>query len=207
MPAELPPPARQGFDGLGADDLRALGAGEALVYDGVLGRERALALAALLTASRDGLSEAGVGRGAGRVLARDLRGDLTRWLERGGAQALQPLFELFDRLERELCERAWLGVRATEVQLALYPGGGARYAPHRDAFAGGGRRRATAVYYLNAAWQPGDGGELCVRTPSGTRTLAPLLDRLVLYLAEEVEHEVLPAHAPRWAVTAWFLGP
>lgn len=207
MDREPTPPARSGFAGLGADDLSALGAGEVLVYDGVLGRERALALAAELTASREGLAEAAVGRGGGRVLARDLRGDLTRWLERGCAEPLRPLFELFDHLERDLRERAWLGVRATEVQLALYPGGGAAYAPHRDAFAGGGRRRATAVYYLNETWRPGDGGELRVRTPSGERALEPLLDRLVLYLAEKVEHEVLPAHAPRWAVTAWFLGP
>jgi SM-20-related protein len=204
MPAEPPP---SGFAGLSAPDLRRLGAGELLVFDGALGPERARELAERLTASRDGLAEAGVGRGGERVLDRGVRGDLTRWLERASAGPEAPLFALFDGLERDLRERAWLGVRATEVQLALYPGGGERYAAHRDAFAAGGRRRATAIYYLNAAWRPGDGGELRAHTPAGTLTVEPLLDRLVLYLSERVEHEVLPVHAPRWAVTAWFLGP
>jgi len=34
-----------------------------------------------------------------------------------------------------------------------------------------------------------------------------VLDRLVLFLAEKVEHAVLPCAAPRWAATAWYLGP
>jgi SM-20-related protein len=29
---------------------------------------------------------------------------------------------------------------------------------------------------------------------------------LIAFLATRVEHEVLPAHAPRLAVTAWFYG-
>jgi len=185
---------------LGPAELERLGAGEVLVFDGALGAERALAVAARLTASREGLAEAGVGR----VRDPGVRGDLTRWLERDSAE---PLFALFDGLLVELRERAWLGVREMEVQLALYPGRGESYVAHRDAFAGGGRRRATAVYYLNAAWKPGDGGELRVETPDGWREIEPVLDRLVVYLAEVVRHEVMPVHAPRWAVTAWFLGP
>jgi SM-20-related protein len=194
------------FDGLSAVDLRRLGAGEVLVFDAVLGAERAAALRLCLTASRAGLVEANVGRGGERVRDPGVRGDLTRWLERDPAEPLASLFALFDRLELELRERAWLGVRETEVQLALYPGFGESYVAHRDAFAGGGRRRATAVYYLND-WQPGDGGELRVETPAGALEIEPMLDRMVVYLAEVVRHEVLPVHAPRWAVTAWFLGP
>ena len=35
----------------------------------------------------------------------------------------------------------------------------------------------------------------------------PGVDRLVVFLSDRVEHEVLPAHAERWAVTAWYYGP
>ena len=35
----------------------------------------------------------------------------------------------------------------------------------------------------------------------------PELDRLIVFLSERVEHEVLPARTPRRAVTAWFRGP
>jgi SM-20-related protein len=32
----------------------------------------------------------------------------------------------------------------------------------------------------------------------------PILDRLLVFLSERVEHEVLPTRVPRRAVTAWF---
>jgi SM-20-related protein len=210
-------PARPGPDwpaeGWDAELVAALGRGEALVFDGVLGPATSAAVAHALTASDAALTPAAIGRLDGKVVAPDLRGDVTRWLERADAGPLAPLWALFDRVGRELRGKAWLGTREMEVQLALYPGDGARYRRHRDAFAGGGRRRATAVYYLNPAWRPGAGGELRVFAPGGeaggerVRELAPLLDRLVVFLAERVEHAVLPCSAPRWAATAWYLGP
>jgi SM-20-related protein len=200
---------RPGFSGLDGAQTAALGAGQALVFDGVLGHARARALAAHLSDPAQ-LSAARVGRGAGRQHAPEVRGDRTRWLTRSSSEPLAALFELFDQIAANLRERAWLGIEDYEVQLALYPGAGERYAPHRDAFAGQGRRRATAIYYLNPHWQPEDGGELQLAPSPGEPTpppIAPLLDRLVLFLAERVEHEVRATRAPRWAATAWFLGP
>lgn len=50
------------------------------------------------------------------------------------------------------------GSRRLSCMVARYPGGGARYARHRDALPAPGdaapRRRLTAVYYLNEAWHP-----------------------------------------------------
>jgi SM-20-related protein len=195
---------RAPWPGLAPDDVARLGAGDAPIFDGVLGELTAHAVAAALTQDEERLRPAAIGRGSERRVDAGVRGDLRRWLEPSVAP---PLWELFDRLRRELRERAWLGVDDLEVQLALYPGGSAGYLPHRDAFAAGGRRRVTATYYLNAAWRPGDGGELRLTTPAGPRLVAPLLDRLVLFRSELVPHEVLPARAPRWAVTAWYLGP
>ena len=40
--------------------------------------------------------------------------------------------------------------------------------------------------------------------PDGPVDVEPVLDRLLVFQSERVEHEVLPARAPRWAVTAWF---
>jgi SM-20-related protein len=34
----------------------------------------------------------------------------------------------------------------------------------------------------------------------------PSLDRLVVFLSERIDHEVLPAFAPRLALTAWYYG-
>jgi SM-20-related protein len=92
------------------------------------------------------------------------------------------------------------------VQLARYPGGGARYERHRDAFSGGPSRRLTAIYYLNDGWSPADGGALRIHADDGAVDLAPTIDRLVVFLSERLEHEVLPAFAPRLAITAWYRG-
>lgn len=197
---------RAPWPGLAPDDVARLGDGDALLFDGVLGEPAARAVSLALARDDGRLRPAAVGRGSERRLDGGVRGDLRRWLEPSEAPAAAPLWRLFERVGKELRERAWLGVEDVELQLALYRAG-AGYLRHRDAFAGGGRRRVTATYYLNAAWRPGDGGELRLATPAGARLVEPLLDRLVLFRSEVVPHEVLPARAPRWAVTAWYLGP
>lgn len=210
-PAPREEPAPRAWSGLAPLDVPALGAGEVLVWDGVLGAARAHALAAALCRAAQPLAPAWVGHGSERRERQAVRGDRTRWLERTSAAPERWLWELFEHVARELCEKAWLGVHELEVQLACFPGdaagAGAGYAPHRDSFAGGGRRRAAAVYYLNPDWRPEHAGELRVWTPSGVQSLAPAGDRLVVWLTDLVLHEVLPTRAARWAATAWFLGP
>lgn len=57
-----------------------------------------------------------------------------------------------------IAEVLGFGSRRLSCMVARYPGGGARYARHRDALPVPGdaapRRRLTAVYYLNEAWIP-----------------------------------------------------
>jgi SM-20-related protein len=65
----------------------------------------------------------------------------------------------------------------------------------------------TAIYYANPGWRPGDGGTLRLHLDEGSIDVAPELDRLIVFRSERVEHEVLPAQAPRRAVTAWYRGP
>jgi SM-20-related protein len=121
------------------------------------------------------------------------------------------LWALFRALRDSLNRGAYLGLDRMEVQVARYPGGGAVYARHRDAFpappAGRPNRRVTAIYYANPAWEPDDGGVLRLHGADGPVDVAPVLDRLLVFLSERVEHEVLPARAPRCAVTAWFRPP
>jgi SM-20-related protein len=51
---------------------------------------------------------------------------------------------------------------------------------------------------------PGGADDADASTDVASVDVAPLLDRLLVFLSERVEHEVLPMRAPRWAVTAWF---
>eukprot|EP00966_Prymnesium_polylepis_P165957 3836251-Prymnesium_polylepis.1 len=87
--------------------------------------------------------------------------------------------------------------------LACYPGNGARYVRHLDN-PGGERsngRLLTLLVYLNAEWQPEDGGMLRIHRADGSSVdIEPLLDRAVVFWSDaRTPHEVLPAQRPRWA--------
>jgi SM-20-related protein len=182
-----------------------------LLRDGVLGRRAAMgihdAVEALAAGGR--LWSAGVSRGPAYRVDATVRGDAIAWIEPDEAPPeLAPLRAVFLALRDALNRGAYLGLDRIEIQVARYPGGGSRYARHRDAFqaspGAGPGRRVTAIYYANPAWGPEDGGMLRLHVDGGPHDVEPVLDRLLVFLSERVEHEVLPAHAARRAVTAWF---
>jgi SM-20-related protein len=189
------------------EDVRRLGSAGFFTQDGFLATELVSGLrqeaAALGAAGR--FRQASVGQGGNRVLAQDVRSDETLWLEPTSEGALGALYRQFEVLGRELSESAYLGLGDFEVQLARYAPGAA-YARHRDAFAGDSARRATAIVYLNPGWGPADGGELRLHVEPEPHDIAPRSGRLIVFLSDRVEHEVLPARAPRYAATAWFRG-
>src|SRR5262249_34925648 len=153
---------------------------------GFAGRDAALAMLERVRALPLRAAAVGRERHAG------VRGDDIAWLDDDGR---------FEALRLALNREAWLGLDRFELQAARYQAGAA-YPRHRDAFRGGPSRRITAIWYLNSEWS--GGGELRLHLPEGPLDLAPLFDRLVVFLSEELEHEVLPATAERWAVTAWY---
>lgn len=176
-----------------------------------VGLELARAACAELRAlvSADLLLPAGLSRGTSLRHDSEMRGDFIAWLTEGtpGA-ALVQLREAFGDLGSALNATAYLGLGRFDVQLAHFPGNGARYVRHRDAFpmSAGENRRLTAIVYLNEDWQPAHGGHLRLYLDGGPRDVEPRLDTLVVFLSERIEHEVLPAFAPRLAATAWFYG-
>lgn len=163
--------------------------------DGFAGR--AVALAALEHARGLQLSPAAIRRQ--RAQDTSVRSDHTTWLDDS------PLHPCFEALRLELNRTAYLGLTRFDVQLARYDAGG-HYARHFDAFPGSDNRRVTAIVYLNPDWVPAHGGQLRLHVEP-PHDVEPLLDRLVVFSSERVEHEVLPSFAPRFAVTAWFYGP
>lgn len=189
------------------EELEMLGDRGYFVRDGWLGLEGARTAARAAEMRVEHLRPAGVSRAA--AIDHAIRGDATTWLDPEDEDpALARLATGFLRLGEALREQAYLGVRRQEIQLARYPGDGSGYQRHRDAHDDllGQPRRVTATYYLNRDWQPVQGGLLRLHLPAGAVDVAPLLDRLVVFLSERVEHEVLPALAPRWAATAWYYG-
>ena len=131
-------------------------------------------------------------------------------------------------LRHELGNLLRLDAPEPEFQLGVYPGGGAAYARHRDAFPDDGStrgmRRLTCVAYCNAPdsdcrsgggalrlFVPGRQAEkmdeqlpACVDASSATHVdITPVGGACVIFLSGAVEHEVLPCSVPRVAVTAW----
>lgn len=104
----------------------------------------------------------------------------------------------------------------TEYQLAYFHPNGARYERHRDALPTDDpqdthQRRISVVFYLNPGWVTSHGGEVKIFSrpddhgfPEGAeRIVKPLLGRILVFLSGVVDHEILPCHKSRYALTAW----
>ncbi len=178
---------------------------EHLGRDGWFTREAflgdALALRLREEAAAVPLRRAGVRRDA--QLDDAVRSDEFAWITSAEATgAFRDARARFTDLMAQLNEAAWFGLRQFDLQLARYQSG-ANYVRHRDAFPGDDNRRVTAIVYLNAGWEPAHGGQLRLHVTPVVE-VEPRLDRLVVFRSEQVEHEVLPARAERWALTAWY---
>jgi SM-20-related protein len=181
---------------LSAAEIEQLGERGWFVRDGFLSDDETRAAREELMALE--LRPAGMVRGHHDTAQ---RGDHITWLDIATAPpALQTVCARLEDLRRALGREAWLPTTRAEIQAAHYPGGGARYVRHRDALAHDNQRRITIIVYLNPHWTTADGGQL--RLGDGT-DIEPVAGRLIVFLSERVEHEVLPAHAPRFAITAW----
>ncbi len=175
--------------------------------DRFLGEASALSLrdAAERLRAEGRFQPAGLSRGGAYRIDPTVRGDAITWLS-PELPGFGELFSAMTALRDGLNQGAYLGLDRFDVQAAWYPGEGAHYARHRDAFPGQGNRRLTAICYLNPAWKPEHGGALRLFLDEGRLDVEPVLDRLVVVLSERLEQEVLPAYAPRLAATAWFYG-
>ncbi len=154
---------------------------------------------------QDRLERAGVGRESDFQIASDIRRDRIFWLSRHRKvqrQFLDRMEELRLSLNREL----FLGLFEFEGHFAHYPPG-AFYRRHYDSFRGAANRIVSVVIYLNDNWKPGDGGELVLYEPDSDAEIIrvqPRAGTMVLFLSEEIPHEVLPAHTHRTSVSGWF---
>lgn len=152
------------------------------------------------------LRAAGIGRGRNWQIDPAERGDCIRWLERDTLARCQFL-DRMEQIRRELNRSLFLGLFEFESHFAEYPPG-AGYRRHFDSFRGAADRTVSAVAYLNPQWSDADGGELVLYAPEGRAEMAripPCAGTLVLFLSEEIPHEVLPARRPRASIAGWFL--
>lgn len=150
------------------------------------------------------LRAARVGRGAQNRLAPEIRGDFIAWLEQPSRDAEQVLLEKLEELRAALNRGLMAGLADFEGHFAVYPRGAA-YARHFDRLQGSDLRAISAVLYLNDAWVAEDGGQLRLYVGGGRyEDVLPVGGRLVAFMSERFEHEVLPARRERMSFTGWF---
>lgn len=150
---------------------------------------------------------AGIGREAACQLNGSIRRDRLLWLDEGNAlpaQAdyLRRLEELRLAVNRDL----FMGLHGVETQAAMYPPG-SFYRRHLDAFQRDNLRALTAIVYLNPRWHADESGVLRLYVQEqgqGVVDILPQAGRLVVFLSERFEHEVLTTRRARWSLTSWF---
>ena len=157
-----------------------------------------------LRAIRGEFKPAAIGAARSRQQRTEIRGDLTCWLQEplypAEGEARHKLEQIRLGINRELV----LGLFDIETHYALYPPGAA-YARHMDQSVASDARQLSFALYLNLEWDSLAGGEL--RLYDADRPIAdvePLGGRLVCFLTQGREHEVLPAKRTRMALTGWF---
>ena len=160
-------------------------------------RERCLELKAA-----GGLRPATIGRNA--KLASEVRGDFISWVQQPARDAEQGLLAKLDELRTAMNRALMTGLEDFEGHFAVYPPGAA-YARHFDRLAGSDLRAISAALYLNDGWCDADGGQLRMYLGGGrSEDVLPVGGRLVAFLSERFEHEVLPARRERMSFTGWF---
>lgn len=153
----------------------------------------------------DALSRAGVGRGANFKIDDNIRSDKTHWLAQE-SQAQIRYLAIMENLRIAMNRRLFLGLFEFESHFALYEPG-AFYQKHKDSLRGTASRILTTVTYLNENWRSEDGGYLIIYHPETdleeTR-VKPEAGTLVIFLSEEIPHEVEITRRSRASIAGWF---
>lgn len=151
------------------------------------------------------LQRAGIGRGDIHQFDASVRRDQIKWLD-GSTQAQRTYLHQMAELQYELNRALFLGLFEYECHFAVYKAGDF-YKKHLDSFRGRANRMVTTVLYLNPDWHKSWGGELVIYNEDSSQVLAqvtPEIGKLMVFMSEQIPHEVLPTQHPRVSIAGWF---
>jgi len=160
----------------------------------------------LLEAEETGrLKKAGIGRSDERQINNNIRRDQIRWLT-GETPSQIEFLAIMTNLQQALNRALFMGLFEYEAHYALYKTGDF-YKTHLDSFKGQANRMVSTVLYLNPDWDAKNGGELVLYNENEEiiqTTVTPSIGKLVVFLSEQIPHEVLPTKLPRASIAGWF---
>jgi SM-20-related protein len=148
---------------------------------------------------------AGIGRNARDKTNRLIRNNEISWIE-GTTISRLAWLSWTASLQAYLNERLFLGLFSFESHFARYREGDF-YRKHQDSFLGDDNRKLSLVIYLNKNWVIKDGGELILYTNEAAVPevkVQPIFGTLVVFLSEDVPHEVLQSNCDRHSIAGWF---
>ena len=132
-----------------------------------------------------------------------IRNDRIYWLDKTHNDKFEnQFFNLMDDLVSYLNHTCYAGITNYEFHYTLYEKG-SFYHKHLDQFKNNDSRKYSMIFYLNAGWKTGDGGELCIHHPNRLQYISPKNGKCVFYRSNEVEHEVMLNNKPRMSITGW----
>lgn len=147
---------------------------------------------------------AGTGRNENNQVNDAIRNDQTLWLDGTGtvqAAYLDHMAGLRDALNQSL----YLGLSSFESHYAQYEAGGF-YKKHIDSLKGARNRIVSSVTYLTPDWSDSDAGHLVLYDGDEReiQRVLPQAGTLVLFMSEDIPHEVLPPTRPRSSIAGWY---
>jgi SM-20-related protein len=147
---------------------------------------------------------AGIGRENVHHLNQSVRSNQILWIDDSFDEGKHWL-EWTSALQTFLNRRLFLGLFSFESHFAHYRVGDF-YKKHLDTFKGESNRVLSLVYYLNKSWQSTDAGELVLypEEDAPAITVKPEFGTLVLFLSEDIPHEVLPTQRDRYSIAGWY---
>lgn len=155
--------------------------------------------------SAGALHAAGIGRGREHQIDASIRCDAIRWLTRETTPQRRYL-DCMEALRQEINRELFLGLFEFEAHYAFYEAG-AFYKKHLDSFRGAANRVVSAVTYLNLNWPKDAGGELLLYDQdngAAVYEVMPEAGTLVVFLSEEIPHEVAVSRRQRASIAGWF---
>lgn len=147
---------------------------------------------------------AGTGRNENNRVNQQIRNDQTLWLD-GAGQAQTAYFDHMEGLRAALNRSLFLGLSSFESHYAQYAAGGF-YKKHIDSLKGARNRIVSSVTYLTPDWTDADAGHLVLYDGDGHETccVLPQAGTLVLFMSEDIPHEVLSPARARSSIAGWY---
>jgi SM-20-related protein len=147
---------------------------------------------------------AGTGRNENNRVNEKIRNDQTLWLD-GVGDAQTAYLDHMEGLRAALNQSLFLGLSSFEAHYAQYAPGGF-YKKHIDSLKGSRNRIVSSVTYLTPDWVDADAGHLVLydRDDNETCRILPQAGTLVLFMSEDIPHEVLPPARARSSIAGWY---